>query len=150
MSESTKALLHTNTFQWKSTCHLTRTPGGFAGSIKIPWNQTILYKFIVDGHWVLRYDQPTETEGRTGYVNHVYTAPPKPVFSLESSESLVITDAGKHKGHTKVGVNGHSGAISNGITAEAPERRVQLVKTQVISLQISNYLFCSLDRCSVL
>lgn len=111
----------------------------------------ILYKFIVDGNWVLRYDQPTETEGRTGYVNHVYTAPPRPVLYLESSESPepVIADAGKHKGHTKVGVNGHSGAISNGITAEAPERRV-IQTFQMISLQISNYLFCSLDRCSVL
>ncbi|KAJ3488623.1 hypothetical protein NLJ89_g11596 [Agrocybe chaxingu] len=68
----------TGTFdQWSSSIHLTKTPTGFEGTTRIPWNEKIKFKFIVDGQWIVHEDQPTETDPG-GFVNNVYTAPPKP------------------------------------------------------------------------
>lgn len=74
-----KSVIVTGTFdQWSSTRQLTKTATGFVGTTRIPWNQKILFKYIVDGNWALVHGRPTEVERGTGFVNHVYYAPPKP------------------------------------------------------------------------
>ncbi|TFK43257.1 hypothetical protein BDQ12DRAFT_709079 [Crucibulum laeve] len=68
----------TGTFdQWSKSIHLVKTPKGFKGAVRVPWNEKIKYKFIVDGQWSLHEGYPTETDPG-GYVNNVYTAPSKP------------------------------------------------------------------------
>ena len=63
--------------QWSSSLHLTRKPDGFeAPPVYIPWRDKIAYKFIVDGRWMTNDAEPTEVDH--GFVNNVYTAPPKP------------------------------------------------------------------------
>ena len=62
--------------QWSSSLRLTRKPDGFEAPIFIPWQDKIAYKFIVDGRWMSNNTEPTEIDH--GYVNNVYTAPPKP------------------------------------------------------------------------
>ncbi|KDQ64953.1 carbohydrate-binding module family 48 protein, partial [Jaapia argillacea MUCL 33604] len=68
----------TGTFdQWSKSTHLKRTPTGFETSIKVPWSEKVIYKFVVDGRWVTSGDQPTERDG-SGNLNHVYFSPSKP------------------------------------------------------------------------
>jgi hypothetical protein len=62
--------------QWSSSLRLTRKPDGFEAPVLIPWQDKIAYKFIVDGRWVTNDTEPTEIDH--GFVNNVYTAPPKP------------------------------------------------------------------------
>ncbi|KIK08488.1 carbohydrate-binding module family 48 protein, partial [Laccaria amethystina LaAM-08-1] len=57
---------------------LTKTPTGLEATVDIPWGHKIKYKFIVDGQWLVLEDQPTEVDPG-GYVNNVYTAPPRPI-----------------------------------------------------------------------
>jgi len=67
----------TGTFdQWSGSIRLTRKPDGFETPVLIPWKDKIAYKFIVDGRWVTNDAEPTEIDN--GFVNNVYTAPPKP------------------------------------------------------------------------
>ncbi|EIM85562.1 uncharacterized protein STEHIDRAFT_140162 [Stereum hirsutum FP-91666 SS1] len=63
--------------QWSSSVNLTRTANGFEAPVRIPWQDKITYKFIVDGHWVTSDREPTETD-HGGFVNNVYTAPSRP------------------------------------------------------------------------
>ncbi|KAE9405964.1 carbohydrate-binding module family 48 protein, partial [Gymnopus androsaceus JB14] len=63
--------------QWSSSTQLKKEENGFKGTAKIPWDEKISYKFIVDGVWVHDWQKPTETDG-SGNVNNVYTAPRKP------------------------------------------------------------------------
>jgi len=72
--------------KWSSTRKLTKTATGFVGTAKVPWNEKTLYKYIVDGNWALDYGTPVEVESRTGFVNHVYIAPPKPQVALPVSK----------------------------------------------------------------
>ncbi|KAH9027947.1 hypothetical protein EDB85DRAFT_77158 [Lactarius pseudohatsudake] len=66
--------------QWKTSLHLTRKPDGFeAPPIYVPWRDKFAYKFVVDGRWVTNDAEPTEV-APGGFVNNVYTAPPKPVL----------------------------------------------------------------------
>ncbi|KAH9068284.1 hypothetical protein EDB83DRAFT_644813 [Lactarius deliciosus] len=66
--------------QWKTSLHLTRKPDGFeAPPIYVPWRNKFAYKFVVDGRWVTNDAEPTEV-APGGFVNNVYTAPPKPVL----------------------------------------------------------------------
>lgn len=67
----------TGTFdQWSLSVRLTRKPDGFEAPVLIPWKDKIAYKFIVDGRWMTNDTEPTEIDH--GFVNNVYTAPPKP------------------------------------------------------------------------
>ncbi|KAF9534966.1 hypothetical protein CPB83DRAFT_879223 [Crepidotus variabilis] len=71
----------TGTFDgWAKTLHLKKTSTGFEGSAKIPWDQTIKYKFIVDGQWLVNRRLPIDVERGSGFVNNVYTAPARPAF----------------------------------------------------------------------
>jgi len=89
-----KSVIVTGTFdQWSSSRQLTKTATGFVGTTNIPWNKKILYKYIVDGNWTLLYGRPIEVESKTGFVNHVYIAPPKPQVVLpESKPEPLIAD----------------------------------------------------------
>lgn len=62
---------------WSCTMHLPRGTSGFVGNVRIPWNEKVPYKFIVDGKWVTRSDRPTELDG-AGNLNNVLIAPSKP------------------------------------------------------------------------
>ena len=62
--------------QWSSSVRLSRKPNGFEAPVFIPWKDKIAYKFIVDGRWMTNDNEPTEIDH--GFVNNVYTAPPKP------------------------------------------------------------------------
>ncbi|TFY72071.1 hypothetical protein EVG20_g923 [Dentipellis fragilis] len=64
-------------FQWSSSVRLGRTPSGFEAPVHIPWGDKIAYKFIVDGRWTTTDSQETEAD-QSGFINNVYTAPPKP------------------------------------------------------------------------
>jgi len=79
--------------KWSSTRKLTRTATGFIGTAKVPWNEKILYKYIVDGNWALHYGTPVEVESRTGFVNHVYIAPSKPQ-PVSKPEPVIAEPAG--------------------------------------------------------
>lgn len=74
----------TGTFDnWSKSIPLTKSLNGFTGSIKIPWNKTIAYKYIVDGNWSLDDSKPKRVE-LGGYVNNVYMAPSKPSSPQET------------------------------------------------------------------
>ncbi|KAI9001145.1 immunoglobulin E-set, partial [Trametes punicea] len=63
---------------WSCSHHLTRTPSGhFEGTIKVPWGETVQYKYIVDGRWTTTDDQPTELDP-IGNLNNVLRAPARP------------------------------------------------------------------------
>lgn len=66
---------------------LTKTSTGLEASVDIPWGQKIKYKFVVDGQWLVLDDQPTEVDAG-GYVNNVYTAPPKPITQGQHVEGI--------------------------------------------------------------
>ncbi|KII95936.1 carbohydrate-binding module family 48 protein, partial [Plicaturopsis crispa FD-325 SS-3] len=75
---SPHTVIVTGTFdQWSSSIHLTKGASDFSGTAQIPWESTVEYKFIVDGHWTTRNDQPTTTDP-AGNVNNIYHSPPKP------------------------------------------------------------------------
>lgn len=57
--------------------HLPKSTSGFVGNVRVPWNEKVPYKFIVDGKWVTRSDRPTELDG-AGNLNNVLIAPSKP------------------------------------------------------------------------
>ncbi|KAL5530238.1 CRP1 [Sanghuangporus sanghuang] len=72
------SVIVTGTFDnWSSSVHLQRTESGFTGSVAVPWDTKILYKFIVNGNWVTHANQPTETDA-AGFVNNVVHTPTKP------------------------------------------------------------------------
>ncbi|KAL5487867.1 CRP1 [Sanghuangporus weigelae] len=72
------SVIVTGTFDnWSSSVHLQRSESGFTGSVAVPWDTKVLYKFIVNGNWVTHPSQPTETDA-AGFVNNVVHAPTKP------------------------------------------------------------------------
>jgi len=82
-----KTVIVTGTFdKWSSTRQLTKTATGFVCTTKVPWNQKILYKYIVDGKWALVHGRPVEVERETGFINHIYISPPKPQVVLPASK----------------------------------------------------------------
>ncbi|KAL5508072.1 CRP1 [Sanghuangporus vaninii] len=72
------SVIVTGTFDnWSSSVHLQRSESSFTGSVAVPWDTKILYKFIVNGNWVTHANQPTETDA-AGFVNNVVHTPTKP------------------------------------------------------------------------
>lgn len=55
---------------------LMDTPG-FSLAVHVPWNQKVLYKFIVDNKWTTIDTAPTEPDPQ-GNINNVYQAPARP------------------------------------------------------------------------
>ncbi|KAJ7283492.1 carbohydrate-binding module family 48 protein, partial [Mycena rebaudengoi] len=77
-STDPSVVIVTGTFdQWSSSVHLVKGDTGFRGTVRIPWNDKIAFKYIVDSVWLCGVDFPTETDA-SGNQNNVYTAPPKP------------------------------------------------------------------------
>ena len=64
--------------KWASSIRLVKKPTGFEAVAQVPWEQKIKYKFVVDGEWLVHENQPTEVDPG-GFVNNVYTSPPKPI-----------------------------------------------------------------------
>ena len=72
--------------QWSCSVHLQqKAESGFTGSVAVPWDSKIIYKFIVDGNWVTHPSQPTETDA-SGFVNNVVHTPVKPEPAVAASE----------------------------------------------------------------
>jgi len=91
----------TGTFdQWASSIRLDKTSTGFQTTTRIPWNEKIKYKFIVDGQWIVHENQPTEVDPG-GYVNNVYISPPKPTTTPEA----LVTGPVAALGETSVAIN---------------------------------------------
>lgn len=68
----------TGTFDgWTRSVHMEKGLKGFIATVYVPWEQKVLYKFVVDGKWATIDQAPTEPDWR-GNVNNVYNAPPKP------------------------------------------------------------------------
>lgn len=67
--------------QWSHSLHLKKVPpSGFEGTVRVPWDVKIYYKFLVDGQWTIKEGEPTEVD-HLGNVNNVYHTPSKPVLS---------------------------------------------------------------------
>lgn len=80
--------------QWSSSIRLARKASGFEAPVRIPWQDKICYKFIVDGRWVTNDAEPTESEG--GFVNNVYTAPSKPAPPTIDAPPAVLAPEAVH------------------------------------------------------
>ncbi|KAH8106077.1 hypothetical protein BXZ70DRAFT_414420 [Cristinia sonorae] len=74
---------------WSRTIHLSRTPTGFAGVVKIPWGQKVTYKYIVDGRWTTTDTQPTELDP-IGNINNTYNAPARPIQPKADAPPAVL------------------------------------------------------------
>ncbi|KAL0070961.1 Cruciform DNA binding protein [Marasmius tenuissimus] len=62
---------------WSRSTTLSKQDSSFKGTVKVPWNEKIAYKFVVDGQWVVNDREPTERDS-AGNLNNVYVAPEKP------------------------------------------------------------------------
>ncbi|KAG1820546.1 carbohydrate-binding module family 48 protein, partial [Suillus subaureus] len=76
-SDASDVILTGSFDHWSCTMHLPKGTSGFVGNVRVPWNEKVPYKFIVDGKWVTRNDRPTELDG-AGNLNNVLIAPSKP------------------------------------------------------------------------
>ena len=84
--------------QWSSSLHLSRTDTGFEGKVSVPWGSKVVYKFRLDGDWIVLEYQPTEIDP-IGNVNNLTYAPEKPVtahaIKAARSGSTIIVDKDK-------------------------------------------------------
>ncbi|ESK93787.1 carbohydrate-binding module family 48 protein [Moniliophthora roreri MCA 2997] len=62
--------------QWSSSTRLTKQGSTFKATVSVPWNQKIVYKFIVDGQWLVNDREPTEWDN-AGNLNNTYHSPEK-------------------------------------------------------------------------
>ena len=69
--------------QWSRSVRLSEDENGFSATIRVPWGEKVLYRFIVDGRSTTLENAPTEVD-RRGNINNVYYAP---VESQEVDES---------------------------------------------------------------
>ena len=63
--------------QWSRSVRLDEGENGFSATVRVPWGEKLLYKFIVDGRWTTIDDVPTEVD-RRGNVNNIYYTPARP------------------------------------------------------------------------
>jgi len=78
---------------WRQSIHLSKTGDVFTGTAKIPYDSTVRYKFVVDGEWRFRDDQPTET-GADYITNNILMTKPKPVASATKASVGLGPSAG--------------------------------------------------------
>ncbi|KIK65600.1 carbohydrate-binding module family 48 protein, partial [Collybiopsis luxurians FD-317 M1] len=96
--------------QWSQSIHLVKGEDGFRGKALVSWNAKILYKFIVDGQWVVNTQEPTETD-EAGNVNNVFTTPSKPSDVSQANgngtvpESQPASDSAAGKPEIEQGTN---------------------------------------------
>lgn len=124
--------------------HLPKHGAVFEGKVEVPWGEKVAYKFIVDGRWTTRDDQPTEFD-HDGNLNNVYNAPvmpplpkveevqaPEPVRETphpkdEPEVSIATTTPTDHAIGTVNGVIGSvTDAAKNIAEAIAPEAAITL------------------------
>lgn len=67
---------------------MTKGAEGFTGSVRVPYGEKVVYKFIVDGSWSTNNSEPTEVDG-SGNVNNVQTTPNAPSPSAEPTTTAV-------------------------------------------------------------
>lgn len=68
----------TGTFdKWTCSIRMDKSPSGFVATVRVPWEEKVLYKFIVDGSWAFDDKVPTEVD-QARNTNNVYHAPTKP------------------------------------------------------------------------
>lgn len=111
--------------------HLVKVSSGFEGIIKIPWEQKIKYKFIVDGVWLLHEDQPTEVDPG-GFVNNVYTAPAKPL-TLQALETSSLPAEAKMLTAATANGNGTNGDRVVAKVVDKPEYAPQTLPKHIQS-----------------
>lgn len=78
--------------QWAKSLQLARTTTGFSASVRVPWNSTVAYKYLVDGKWALDETKPRIIEPE-GYVNNVYVVPSRPSRAATESAGATAGDA---------------------------------------------------------
>jgi len=109
----------TGTFdQWSSSLRLSRKPDGFEAPVFIPWKDKIAYKFVVDGRWMTNDTQPTETDH--GFVNNVYTAPPKPPMPEPQHAVVPPSESKVEPEHVEKVPTPADKPVENGELFEAP------------------------------
>ena len=88
--------------QWSCSHHLSKSPSGFfQGTAKIPWGETVQYKYIVDGRWTTTDDQPTELDP-IGNLNNVLRTPARPPSPKPRPASPVVEGVlGKVNGYVE-------------------------------------------------
>lgn len=111
------------TWQWSSSIHLTRTANGFEAPVRIPWQDKITYKFVVDGNWTTSDREPTETDS-SGFMNNVYTAPPRPEprAAIEEPPTVDVTEPEPQVTSTGATVGPETETTGTGTGKEAKKR----------------------------
>ncbi|KAK1228886.1 Cruciform DNA binding protein [Marasmius sp. AFHP31] len=90
-----KNVVVTGTFDhWSRSTTLSKQDSSFKGIVKVPWNEKIAYKFVVDGQWVVNDREPTERDP-AGNLNNVYVAPERPAQVKAEEQVKTPTDEGK-------------------------------------------------------
>lgn len=119
--------------QWSRSLSLPRSSANshFAGTIKVPYGCPTRYKFIVDGEWKVKPEEPTELSPE-GFLNNVYYVP------LKSPLEALL------KPKSSMGENGISNPAGNGnIGAEVDNDKLnistgQAAKETTITSEIVN------------
>ncbi|THH33799.1 hypothetical protein EUX98_g461 [Antrodiella citrinella] len=108
---------------WSRTIHLARTPSGFAGTVKIPWGQKVVYKYLVDGMWTTTDTQPTELDP-IGNINNVYNAPARPIQPKTQEPPAVLAPSAV----TPTPIQPEPTSQTNGVIAAAKETAVGIAE----------------------
>ncbi|KAH7105562.1 hypothetical protein BKA62DRAFT_690141 [Auriculariales sp. MPI-PUGE-AT-0066] len=53
---------------------MTKTDSRFEATVALPWDEEVVYKYIVDGQWVVSDQEPKKDDG-SGQLNNVYRSP---------------------------------------------------------------------------
>ncbi|CAG7849223.1 SubName: Full=Uncharacterized protein {ECO:0000313/EMBL:CCA67999.1} [Serendipita indica DSM 11827] len=77
---------------WSGSTILTKSNDGFSVVVKLPWNEKVPYKFIVDGQWTVAASEPTERDG-SGNINNIYTSPTKPIVQEVKDTASDLADS---------------------------------------------------------
>ena len=126
--------------QWSCTQHLSRSSSGnFQGTVKVPWGDTVTYKYIVDGRWTTTDDQPTELDPM-GNLNNILRAPARPASPRMYAPPPVIVPSEKPKPEAQPAgkLNGFvetaKQAVVDMVEALAPGTAVTPAETPVVEV----------------
>ncbi|KAK7060264.1 Cruciform DNA binding protein [Paramarasmius palmivorus] len=119
--------------QWSSSTRLTKQGSTFKGAVSVPWNSKVVYKFIVDGQWLVNDREPTEWDN-AGNLNNVYFSPEKPSEPVvPSAETAAPVPNGTVKEETQAPAKQDSvvgnGKLSTPAAAAIPQLLSDLGKT---------------------
>ncbi|EEB98249.1 hypothetical protein MPER_02279 [Moniliophthora perniciosa FA553] len=97
--------------QWSSSTRLPKRGSTFKATVSVPWNQKIVYKFIVDGQWLVNDRESTEWDN-AGNLNNIYHSPEKP-------QELVVPPANSTAPALGGAAKGGLGPLSKSLSAGA-------------------------------